>query len=331
MSKKYDLIAAILIVALAVALSATLIFGGANSKNEPSALSSSLTKDADKPYCVLVAGSDRVSGLYDVMMLVSIDGDRERICVMQLPRDTYAEYTEKSYKKLNGAAYTLGGIEGLRSFLEQSFGVCIDGYLTLGLEDFRKVIDTLGGVEIELERAIKYTDAEQGLFIDIPSGRQVLDGEHAEMLVRYRAGYADGDLGRLDAQKKFLAALFETLKEKVNGDNAFELAKTLIGEVDTDIGAVTAVTLGLRALKLGKENIVFLTLPGADARAEKSGASYYVASAYATDKILCEFFGKSPQIEFDGDRVFCHPNYKGFISIYESSEEPRVVRADELE
>lgn len=330
MFKKFDLTSAALTVALVTAVLVAILFGGANKREMPSALGSSLEKKDEKPYCILVAGSDCVSGLYDVMMLVSIDSGRERICVMQLPRDTYAEYTVGSYKKLNGAARELGA-QGLRAFLEKSFGICIDGYVALDLSDFREVIDTLGGVEIELDEAISYTDAEQGLFIELPSGRQVLDGERAEMLVRYRAGYADGDLGRLDAQKKFLAALFKTLKTNVSSDNALRLAYELIGKVDTDIGAVSAVSIGLCALRLGDEGLMFVTLPGEDAIAEKSGASYYVASASSTEQVLCEFFGKSEGDGFDGERVFCHPTYERFISIYEGSRKPLIIRADELE
>ena len=329
--KKYLLIATALTFAVILAtVVATLIFGNREGERQQSDSATESFKGADKPYCILVTGEDKVSGLCDVIMLVSVDTRNERICVMQIPRDTYAEYTDRSYKKLNGAANALGA-DGLRGFLEQSLGVIIDGYLTLDLAAFRNIIDTLGGVEIELEKAIRYTDAEQGLFIDLPSGKQVLDGERAEMLVRYRKGYADGDIGRLGAQKRFLAALFATLKQKVNSDNAYRLAESLIDGVGTDIDIATVVALGLKALSLDSDGLLFVTAPGEQAVAEKSGASYYVLSAIATDKLLCEYFGKSETQEFDKDRSFRHPSYQSFIAIYESTPEPYLVSADELE
>ena len=330
--KKYILTAAMLSVAvILVTVVATLIFGNREGERQHSDTGTDVSKDADKPYCILVAGEDKISGLYDVIMLVSVDMSNERICVMQIPRDTYAEYTGRSYKKLNGAASSLGGAEGLREFLEQSLGVIIDGYLTLDLAAFRNIIDTLGGVEIELEKAIRYTDAEQGLFIDLPSGKQVLDGEKAEMLVRYRKGYADGDIGRLNAQKRFLAALFATLKQKVNSDNAYPLAESLIDGVGTDIGIATGVALGLKALSLDSGGLLLVTAPGEQTVAEKSGASYYVISAAATDRLLCEYFGKSEAQEFDKSRLFSHPSYESFIAIYESVPEPYILSADDLE
>ena len=64
---------------------------------------------------ILVAGTDRASGLTDVIMLISFDRDAHKLYVMQLPRDTYAEYAESGYKKLNGAYGALGG-KGLCDF-----------------------------------------------------------------------------------------------------------------------------------------------------------------------------------------------------------------------
>ena len=330
--KKYLLIAAVLTFAVILAtVVATLIFGNREGERQQSDSATESFKGADKPYCILVTGEDKVSGLCDVIMLVSVDTRNERICVMQIPRDTYAEYTEGSYKKLNGAANALGGVEGLRAFLSQSLGVAIDGYLALDLASFRRIIDTIGGVEIELDRAIRYTDAEQGLFIDLPSGRQVLDGKKAEMLVRYRKGYADGDIGRLGAQKRFLASLFASLQQKVNSDNAYSLADALMDGLDTDIGIATAVALGLEALTTKSERLIFVTAPGEQIVAEKSGASYYVLSAASTDSLLCEYFGKSEKQSFDESLAFRHPSYEGFISIYESAREPLIVSANELQ
>ena len=328
--KKYLLISALLTFAVILAtVVATLIFGNREGERQQSDSGTESFKGADKPYCILVTGEDKVSGLYDVIMLVSVDIRNERICVMQIPRDTYAEYTDRSYKKLNGTANALGA-DGIRGFLEQSLGVIIDGYLALDLAAFRNIIDTLGGVEIELEKAIRYTDAEQGLFIDLPSGRQLLDGKKAEMLVRYRKGYSNGDIGRLDAQKRFLAALFATLQQKVNSDNAYPLAETLFDGLDTDIGIATAVALGLEALTTKSDSLFFITAPGEQTVAEKSGASYYVLSAASTDVLLCEYFGKSEEQSFDESLVFRHPSYESFISIYESALEVPIISADKL-
>ena len=317
-------------VTIAAAVSVAIIKKSASASAREESVGKDMSAQGESRSFLLL-GQDRASGLTDVIMLASINTHTRSVTVVQIPRDTYARYTDGSYKKLNGAANALGGVEGLRAFLSQSLGVTIDGYLALDLASFRRIIDTVGGVEIELDRAIRYTDAEQGLFIDLPSGRQVLDGKKAEMLVRYRKGYADGDIGRLGAQKKFLASLFASMQQKVNSDNAYPLAEALMDGLDTDIGIATAVALGLEALTTESERLIFVTAPGEQTVAEKSGASYYVLSAASTDSLLCEYFGKSEGQSFDESLAFRHPSYEGFISIYESAREPLIVSANELQ
>lgn len=330
--RKYVIaVIAVLIAAILGVVLITLCFGRNEEPSDRVNDEDKAEKSADQPYCILVMGSDAVSGLYDVMTLVSFDSANERICILQLPRDTYAEYTEGSYKKLNGASRALGGAKELCGFIGECFQISIDGYVCLDLEAFRDSVDAIGGVEIELQKPLKYTDADQGLYIDLPSGVQVLDGKHAEMLVRYRKGYADGDLGRLDVQKKFLAALFASFKEKVSAENIAQIIGSIIGRIDTDISLSTAVALGLYALSVENSSLVFSTLPGEAVVGEQSGASYYVMSASAADRLLCEYFGKSKEDEIDKERLFCHPSSKSFISAYEKETEAELLRADELD
>ena len=80
-------------------------------------------------------------------------------------------------------------------------------------EGFEKVIDALGGVEIEVEKPLKYVDRAQDLYIDIPAGKQLLDGEKALQYVRFRYDPL-GDIGRIKRQQEFLQALLS----KVDND-----------------------------------------------------------------------------------------------------------------
>lgn len=330
MSKKYLFICLItLIVALAAVTVITVSVGSSDELPVSANTSSNTEKRADDPYCLLVAGEDRVSGLTDVIMLVSFDPSGKSISVMQIPRDTYAEYGSKSYNKLNGALGALGGGSELAAFLEGSLGVSIDGYLTLDLDAFRTIVDAVGGVELDLDAPLRYSDPSQKLYIDLPAGRQRLDGKQAEMYVRYRSGYVRGDIDRLDAQKKFLAAFFDTIKNEVNAENAYTVASSVIRAVDTDVGITLAVALGLEAIRVDSSRLYFFTLPGEAVVSPKSGASYYVMSARSTQRILTEYFGKHEN-EIDPNKSFAHPSYEGFIRIYESDGQSEPIRADEL-
>jgi LCP family protein required for cell wall assembly len=327
MSKKYIYTVLLLVALLALfAVALTVAVGKSGTPEE--APDESAIKLADDPYCLLVTGRDRVSALTDVIMLACFDPAAERICVLQIPRDTYALYGDGRYRKINGAQKELGE-DGLRVLLENALGIEIDGYLSLDLDAFGKSVDALGGVEIELDAPLRYSDPSQDLHIDLDSGRQTLDGKQAEMLVRYRSGYLRGDLDRLDVQKKFLAALFDTLRSKVSVANAYELASALLGEVSTDVNLALCTALALEALKLDKSRLLFCTLPGEDIVSRKSGASFYVMAKSPTQRLLAEYF--CAEGELDEEKIFLNSSDRDFLEIYQKDFGIGVICADELE
>ncbi len=287
-------------------------------------LPSEENKTADEPFCVLILGRDRISDLSDVIILASFDIENGRASLMQIPRDTYAKYTEKSYKKLNAAPHTLGE-SGFCTLLSEAFGVRIDGYLSFDLDAFALAVDTLGGVDITLDKPLKYSDPEQGLYINLPAGRQTLDGKSAEMLVRYRSGYVRGDLDRLDMQKRFMSALFKTLKSSLTAENVYSVVPNLLPRIKTDISAGELVVLALKATELDGKNISFFTLPGEEARAA-SGASYFVMSRPSTEMVLTGYF--SAKGNTDAEKLFLNTQNESFRKIYESEKEIKIFNAE---
>ncbi len=270
-----------------------------------------------EPIHILVAGEDRTSGLHDVLMLVRVDPSTAHVSILQIPRDTYAAYTDGSYRKLNGAAKRLGGMEALCDFLSGAFDVEIQRYVSLDADVLSTVVDAVGGVEITLPEALHYEDPAQGLSIHLPAGKQMLDGKQAEYFVRYRMGYVRGDLGRIDAQKLFLAALAARLRTSFDLWSATRLVATILPHMDTNLSLGEATTLVRTAFAVDDESVVMLTLPGEETVAEQSGASYYALSAPSTAEVLAHYFG-SDSTRFDPDRVFYNPRYESFRRIYET-------------
>lgn len=320
-------ILSVVIILLVLWASVTLFlnrFGGDDSRaiTDVDAL-----KDRDV-FSVLVVGKDKASSLADVIMLVSFDKSNDRVCVLQVPRDTYAEYGNSNYYKINGALKTLG-VDGMRDFFEESFGIRLDGYVSLDLEGFRNAVDAVGGVDITVEKDMKYSDPAQGLYINLKKGRQKLDGKQAEMLVRYRSGYARGDLDRLDTQKRFLAALLLGMKEKINLFNAYGVANGVIPHLETDVNIPELVSLAISGISVKNENICFVTLPGEDAVSSVSGGSYYVMSAKSTEALLNEYFFVTDK-SFDKKGRFLHTGIKSFKDIYNSTKEEKAFFINDL-
>ena len=276
---------------------------------------------------LLVAGKDRTSGLYDVIMLISLNRANDSVCVLQIPRDTYLEYTEKSYKKINGAPSALGGMKQFASFLSDALGVEIDSYVSFGLDAFSDAVDAVGGVEIELGEELDYSDPAQDLNIHLPKGKQTLDGKTAEHFVRYRAGYLRGDLDRLDAQKIFMSALFK----KVMSLSLYEttsLITALLPSVNTDLGIFEIMGVMKDARRVSVEGLSFVTAPGEDIVSERSGAWYYVLSAPSTRQLLEEYFGG--ENEFDSKGLFRKENDQGFSEIYQRNVDFQISNADDM-
>ena len=279
-------------------------------------------------FTVLVAGCDRVSGLTDVMMIVSADTDVGGVSVLQIPRDTYAVYSENGYKKINGAYARLGG-EGLKNFISDGFGVEIDRYMVLSPDAFCYAVDALGGIEVELTKALYYNDPAQELYIHITKGRHRLDGKGAEQLVRYRAGYADGDLGRVDTQKVVMCALMQKILDSHDDNISYKLFDALNGRVDTDITLTDVGLLSDTARKTEQSSIFFVTAPGRAVTAKTSGASFYVLSAPAMNELRHRLLGKWEN-DFDRDRVFLNGSNADFSEIYRKYSEYAVYGADDI-
>ena len=314
-------IRAVLIITAAVVLTDIVSAAVAISAYTPSVKNVYTIEKREQPSAeddvenILVLGVDREAGLTDVMMLVGIDGEAGRVTVMQIPRDTYAEYTDGSYKKLNGAYNALGGAREVADFLSQSFGIEIDGYMCVGLDTLGEVVDAIGGVEIDLPHDMRYSDPEQGLYIDLKSGRQTLDGDAAQHFVRFRSDYSNGDLGRIDAQKLFMSAFFRTLCEKLSPTTAAKLMIVADG-VETNMGVSDMLQLCTDVIDMGGDGISFVTMPGKEVTATVSGASYYSLSALSVAEITELYFGRDG--EFDRDKKFLNESYDSFRLIYEN-------------
>ncbi|MBR2353553.1 MAG: LCP family protein [Clostridia bacterium] len=277
---------------------------------------------------VLVAAKDRTSGLCDVMMLLSLDRDQNTLSVLQIPRDTYARLGEGSYRKINGAPAALGGMPAFRQAMEQTLGISIDRYVRLSPDAFRKGVDALGGVELTLDEPMDYEDPIQGLSIHLKKGTQLLDGKEAEWFVRYRADYVRGDLGRLDAQKQFLAAFVRKALALRSPMGLARLAAAILEDVDTDLGASDLFMLSEATMELSSEKILFVTAPGEDA-VGKNGGSYYVLSAKGMEALLSDHFGKE-QEGFDPQKSFLNANSEAFRRIYESKISYRIYTSREI-
>lgn len=212
----------------------------------------------EKSMNILVCGLDKSEFLTDVIMLVNFDIERNQVKVVQIPRDTFIG--DRYVYKINTVyGHPLEGdtrIGGLMRLISENFQVPIDHYITITLDSFREIVDAMGGIEVDMPYEIDYLPGKV-----IPEGKQLLDGEKAEWLVRYRAGYANADLGRIDAQQMFLKAALQRVKD-LGRMKMSQIVDDYYDEITTDFSLGEISDLAGMAINLTSEDLEFATLPG---------------------------------------------------------------------
>lgn len=160
-------------------------------------------------FTVLCLGFDETRSNSDVIMLFHFDIINDKINILQIPRDSFVpDFTNSETGKIN-SVYTLGDenlipIQRVVDAVRDTFGIPIDRYITTGCDDIVDMVDIIGGIPINLPEQVIYS-YDKVLY----PGEQVLNGEQAELFVRARKDYNEGDIGRVKAQRIFLAAAME--------------------------------------------------------------------------------------------------------------------------
>lgn len=179
-------------------------------------------------------------GLSDTMILVSINRETKKMVLTSFMRDLYIDIvglkTGLPYRDRLNTAYCTGGIKQLGETLELNFGVEIDNFVEVDFTAFQKIVDALGGVDMELTYAEANHLNTKGEYKDygwtLVEGVNHLDG--AQALAYSRIRKIDSDFQRTERQRKMLTALFELVKE-LNIMEMVSLAEEFLPEVTTDM------------------------------------------------------------------------------------------------
>lgn len=176
----------------------------------------------------------------DAMLLVSFDPDKNRVSILSLPRDTRVEIPgRRGYDKIN-AAYAYGGVKLAKRTVSNLLQVPIDYYMQVDWQGFIKVVDMLGGVDLDVEKNMDYEDPYADLEIHLKKGYQHLDGNKAGQYVRFRHDEM-GDIGRAERQQKFLKALSKQAFTVGNMVKMPVIISTATDYVHTDMDFITMI------------------------------------------------------------------------------------------
>lgn len=238
---------------------------------------------------VLLIGLDKVSYHTDTMIVANLNTEDGSIELISIPRDTYATLPEEVVEEVRNSSerpimprsgvmklteiitYTQDeqkGLEILTDYIAYLLNIKIDSYVVVDLESFSYLVDAVGGIYFDVPQKMYYNDNAQDLHIDLEAGYQLLDGDKAEQLIRFRkgsggtSGYATGDLGRIEVQQAFLKELINQVLGKENFiSNLPSLAKTYYNYVTTNISLLDIPKYVSYAKAADPNNITTYSLP----------------------------------------------------------------------
>ena len=241
-------------------------------------------------YNILICGTDDDGYRTDTIIVAHLDEETHDVALMSVPRDTVVLTGNGGIMKIN-SVYAGGGADGMARLskrLGAMLGFELDGYVLVNLEAFRETVDLVGGVEFDVPQDMYYQDPTQNLHIDLKAGKQLLDGEKAMELVRFRKGYASQDIQRTKVQQEFLRALAKKVLSVSSLTKLKEFADVFSTYVTTDLTVGNMLYFAKALMQCDFDAMKTYTLEGEGAMI--NGGSYYPLYAGKLVQVVNESF-----------------------------------------
>ncbi|QZY57079.1 LCP family protein [Crassaminicella profunda] len=234
----------------------------------------------------------------DTMMLATFDPNTKNVDIISIPRDTRVVIRGRRNKEKINHAHAYGGMDLSMKAVKDLLGIPVHYYVEINYAAVGKVVDDVGGVEIDVPMNMKYYDpkADPPLKINLKKGKQVLDSNKAMQFLRFRKGYINQDLGRINAQHAFLKALADKLLSPKIITKLPKLIRTFNTYVDTNmsIGEMSSYALQAKGTKI--EDIHMVTIPGEPKKI--NGLWYYIPDMNKTKPMIDQIFsGNATQVK----------------------------------
>lgn len=264
---------------------------------------------------VAVFGVDKDETRTDVAFVVHYDSAQESLQLISIPRDTRVDVCEE-VEELLGQRYGVTKFNAVHAYggkehgpeaailqLEDLLGISIDHYVKINFDALVEIVDAVGGIEVDVPQDMYWDMSDTGdITINLKKGLQTLDGKKALQLVRYRKGYVDGDVGRIQTQQLFLKALAEkVLSTESIVKNLGDYIKVTYKYVKTDVSLTDALKYASYITKVDMNKITMETLPGVGEYV--GGVSYFIHDPQATREMVDRVFYSTASVGNEGDSV----------------------------
>lgn len=201
-------------------------------------------KSITEPFTILLMGIDSTDEVLeqnaiangDTLILITFNPKTLNATMFSIPRDSYvpiACWSGKPENKItHAAAY---GNDCMINTIQDYFDVNIDYYAKINFKGLVKLVDAVGGVEVDVPKVLCTDDSSRGDEICIQPGHQTLNGEQALVYARNRKQLANGDFGRAEHQQEIIMALINKIKTINDVSTFMNILNTVSNSMDTNL------------------------------------------------------------------------------------------------
>ncbi len=275
------------------------------------------TRRIDTTHNILLLGADRRRSVHkiwrtDTIMLIMVDKEQQEVAVISIPRDTYITIPGYGKQRINVVDYfgeggvvkvKGGGPALLTRVFWQNFGVRVDNYVRIDLEGFAKVIDVLGGVDVEI--TCPHTVQWGKTTYHFKKGIQHLTG--TELMVYVRARRGSSDIDRARRQQRAILAMRDRARELNLLPRLPALYKTLHNSVQTDLSLLEMLDLARLAMDIPPERVHgrVISYPLVRGTVTSRGESVLMPDLPAIRNVFETAFEQPPLLEATAQGINC--------------------------
>ena len=253
------------------------------------------TKNLPDFYCLLLGKSEAMT---DTIMVAKYSPSTGEAALLSIPRDSFVgnnPNTATASDKIN-SKYQISPQKTIDA-VNKLTGLNLKYYITVDTKALRDLVNAIGGVYFDVPIKMDYDDSSQNLYIHLEPGYQLLDGEKAEWLVRFRHNnngtsysyeYGDNDLGRMRTQREFIMAVAKQALKLENITKINDILKIIEEEVETNIDWDTMMEYAPALLNINADNIKTGMLPGTAQYC--NGVAVYLVDEDESKELVNELF-----------------------------------------
>lgn len=245
---------------------------------------------------ILVIGQSQ--NLTDTLLVCSYDPKIQDVALLSIPRDTFVgrnKNTATGFDKIN-ALYQIDPDKLLKK-VNDITGLGINYYIKVDTQGLKDLVDSVGGIYFDVPIDMDYDDSSQKLSIHLKAGYQLLDGNKAEQVVRFRhnnngstypAEYGQEDIGRMKTQRAFITEVIKQVAKPENITKVDDYIKIANNNVETNFNIWNLKDYAPYAIDFNADNIKTETLPGVPEKC--NGVWLYIHNKKQTEQIVKELF-----------------------------------------